>query len=169
MEDLITFEEILRDYYNSDENNFALYVIHRLIPLVNARHQEKIDRLKKTLISIEESAIEAQGEWASVEPPYLPRKGYAAALLKAKPFKPMYHHCTRQQYEQRLLEKGKAAVCSVLRDWVKSQITAVECGIMSFEAVFMPFLLLPQGGRLVDHAATIFEKGILMLEGEHAH
>lgn len=30
----------------------------------------------------------------------------------------------------------------MLRDWVKGQTTAVECGIMSFEAAFMPHMLL---------------------------
>ena len=30
------------------------------------------------------------------------------------------------------------------------QITAVECGIMSFEAAFMPHILLPTGERIID-------------------
>lgn len=41
-------------------------------------------------------------------------------------------------------------MCSVLRDWVKGQVTAVECGIMSFEAAFMPHMLLPTGERVID-------------------
>jgi hypothetical protein len=48
------------------------------------------------------------------------------------------------------LELGKIAVCSVLRDWVKGQITAVECGVMSFEAAFMSHMLLSDGRRVID-------------------
>jgi hypothetical protein len=34
-----------------------------------------------------------------------------------------------------VLRQGHVAVNSILRDWVKGQMTAVECGILSFEAV----------------------------------
>lgn len=36
------------------------------------------------------------------------------------------------------MTQGLSAVNSILRDWVKGQTTAVECGIPSFEAVFLP-------------------------------
>lgn len=76
-------------------------------------------------------------------------KGYAAAWLKAHPYK-YNSRATRQQHEKRALEQGQQSVCSVLRDWVKGQITAIECGVMSFEAAFMPHLLLPTGQRVID-------------------
>ncbi len=56
----------------------------------------------------------------------------------------------RNQYAQKALAQAQASVCSVLRDWVKGQITAVECGIMSFETAFMPHMLLPNGQRVID-------------------
>lgn len=42
---------------------------------------------------------------------------------------------THAQHEERAIAQGLIAVNSILRDWVKGQITAVECGILSFEAV----------------------------------
>lgn len=77
-------------------------------------------------------------------------KGYAAAWLKEHP----YSHRTqgtRAAHEAKALEQAKKSVCSVLRDWVKGQTTAVECGIMSFDAAFMPHMLLPSGQRVVDY------------------
>jgi hypothetical protein len=31
------------------------------------------------------------------------------------------------------------------RDWIKGQITAVECGILSFEGAFLGHIMLPCG------------------------
>ena len=76
-------------------------------------------------------------------------KGYAVAWSKAHPYKHS-HRKTRPQYDQEALKQGQVSVCSVLRDWVKGQITAVECGVMSFEAAFMPHFLLPSGQRVID-------------------
>lgn len=73
-------------------------------------------------------------------------KGYAAAWRKRHP----WTRGSREKHERRALEIGRTAVCSVLRDWIKGQTTAVECGVMSFDAVFMPHMLLPSGQRLVD-------------------
>jgi hypothetical protein len=73
-------------------------------------------------------------------------KGYAAAWSKVHPFT----RGSRTLYDADALALAKRAVCSVLRDWIKGQITAVECGVMSFDAVFMPHMLLPTGERVVD-------------------
>lgn len=66
--------------------------------------------------------------------------GYAAALMKDAP----------RMNKHKATEQAKTSVCSVLRDWTKGQITAVECGMMSFEAAFMPHILLPTGERVLD-------------------
>jgi hypothetical protein len=76
-------------------------------------------------------------------------KGYAAAWMKAHPYK-YSTRGTRQDHEQKALKQAQTSVCSVLRDWVKGQVTAVECGVMSFEAVFMPHMLTNNGSRLID-------------------
>ena len=38
----------------------------------------------------------------------------------------------------------------MLRDWVKAQVTAIESGILSFEAVFMPHMLTADGRTLIE-------------------
>lgn len=48
--------------------------------------------------------------------------------------------------------QARISVCSVLRDWGRAQITAVESGVMSFEAAFMPHMLLKDGRRVIDAA-----------------
>lgn len=73
-------------------------------------------------------------------------RGYAAAWQKAHPRRGM----TLAAYDEKALTLGRRAVCSCLRDWIKGQVTAVECGVMSFGAVFMPHMLLPTGERVID-------------------
>ena len=75
-------------------------------------------------------------------------KGYAVAYMKAHPWK--YGRVTKADHEAKALAQARTSVCSVLRDWVKGQIAAVECGVMSFEAAFMPHMLLPSGERVID-------------------
>lgn len=76
-------------------------------------------------------------------------KGYAAALLKGKR---LGYGADRTRREQKALEQARVSVCSVLRDWVKGQTTAVECGVMSFETAFLPHMLLKDGRRVIDAA-----------------
>lgn len=68
-------------------------------------------------------------------------KGYAQALM---------HNGWRNQAEA--IAQARISVCSVLRDWTKAQITAVEAGVMSFESAFMPHMLLKDGRRVIDAA-----------------
>lgn len=79
-------------------------------------------------------------------------KGYAAAWLKAHPWKGGYgmRSPTREEWHQKALRQAQVSVGCVLRDWVKGQITAVECGVMSFEAAFMPHILLPNGRSVLQ-------------------
>lgn len=77
-------------------------------------------------------------------------KGYASAWLKEHPWR-YSGRTTRADHDKKALAQAQVSVCSVLRDWVKGQVVAVECGIMSFDAAFMPHMLLPSGMRVVDH------------------
>jgi hypothetical protein len=79
-------------------------------------------------------------------------KGYAAAWMKAHPYKGGYSSASRGVWERKALEIGKTAVASVLRDWLKGQCMAIECGVLSFDSVFMAHMLLPDGQRLIDRA-----------------
>jgi len=80
-------------------------------------------------------------------------KGYATAWLKVHPYTGSMPR-TRDQHDQRALAQARISVCSVLRDWVKGQVTAVECGIMSFEEAFMPHMLTSNGQRLIDRVRS---------------
>jgi hypothetical protein len=67
-------------------------------------------------------------------------KGWAQLYLKRNP------HLNAE----RALRQGHVAVNSALRDWVKGQVTMIECGILSFEAVFMPYMLTSDGRTVVE-------------------
>jgi hypothetical protein len=95
-------------------------------------------------------------------------KGWAALYLKAHPYNPSRQRKTRQEHEAQAVDQGLIAINSILRDWVKGQVTAVECGIMSFAAVFMPHMLAPDGRPLIEH---IVSQGLLPAPpaDEHVH
>lgn len=80
-------------------------------------------------------------------------KGYAAAWLKIHPWTCRMRG-SQAQHQTKALAQAKISVCSILRDWIKGQITAVEVGLISFEVVFMPHLLLPDGRRLIDRVQS---------------
>src|SRR5262249_23041961 len=65
---------------------------------------------------------------------------------------------TRQQHEQEALQQRHLAWSSLLRDWIKGQITAVECGILSSEAVFMPHMLTNDGRPLLERVQELLPK-----------
>jgi len=79
-------------------------------------------------------------------------RGYAQAWLKEHPWSS--NRTTLTKHEARALEQAKKSVCSVLRDWVKGQTTAIECGVLSFEAAFMPHMVLSDGRRVLDAAQS---------------
>jgi hypothetical protein len=50
------------------------------------------------------------------------------------------------------IQHAKRAVYSILRDWVKGQTTAIECGVLSFDTAFLPHMVLGDGRRVIDAA-----------------
>jgi hypothetical protein len=48
------------------------------------------------------------------------------------------------------IAQGQIAVFSILRDWIKGQITAVECGILSFQGAFLGQIVLPNGETVLQ-------------------
>lgn len=79
-------------------------------------------------------------------------KGYAAAYLKAHP--PTIYNTDlangrggekTKAAERKALDIASVAVYSILRDWIKGQVTAIETGILSFEGAFLGQILLPGG------------------------
>jgi hypothetical protein len=78
-------------------------------------------------------------------------KGWAALYLKANPYS-VLRRASRAEWERAALDQGLIAVNSILRDWIKGQITAVETGIMSFEAVFFSHMLTRDGRSVLELA-----------------
>lgn len=81
-------------------------------------------------------------------------KGWAAAYLREHPWTAK-RRCTKQEWEAKALRQGMIAVDSILRDWVKGQVTAIETGILSFEAVFLPYMLGSDGRPLYERAQQL--------------
>lgn len=77
-------------------------------------------------------------------------KGYAAAWLREHPYGPRVRS-TLSEHSAKALRIGGVAVYSILRDWMKGQVTAIEIGILTFEAAFLPHILLPNGQTVIDH------------------
>lgn len=76
-------------------------------------------------------------------------KGYAKAWLNEHPFIPHRYRYSKERHEHRALEQAQISVCSVLRDWIKGQITAIEVGILTFDGAFLGQILIPNTGRTV--------------------
>lgn len=78
-------------------------------------------------------------------------KGYAAAWIKEHPWTNRMK-ATKAQHEAKALDVASIAVFSILRDWVKGQIMAIETGVLSFEGAFLGQLMLPNGKTVLEHA-----------------
>lgn len=87
-------------------------------------------------------------------------KGYAAAWLKQNPIA-IYKTdeasgratAKRAAHERKAMDVASVAVYSILRDWIKGQITAIETGILSFEGAFLGQLLLGNGRTVLEHVS----------------
>jgi hypothetical protein len=84
-------------------------------------------------------------------------KGWAQMALKEEPYTSRRRD-SKVEYERKLMAQGLVAVNSILRDWIKGQMTAVECGILSFEAVFLPYMLTNDGRPVMER---IKESGLI--------
>lgn len=80
-------------------------------------------------------------------------KGYAAAWLREHPYSNRTRSA-RADYHMRAMAIGNIAVYSILRDWIKGQVTAVEVGMLSFDAAFLGQILLPNGQTVIERIAA---------------
>jgi hypothetical protein len=76
-------------------------------------------------------------------------KGWAAMWLRKNPYG-VRHRCSRHEWEQKALNQGLIAVNSMMRDWIKGQITAIESGMLAFEEAFLPYMLTADGRTLAE-------------------
>lgn len=80
--------------------------------------------------------------------------GWAALYLKENPWTSR-RRCSKREWEEAAVKQGLVAINSILRDWVKGQVTAVECGLLSFDGVFMPYMLTNDGRPLVERVMSM--------------
>ena len=76
-------------------------------------------------------------------------RGYATAWLKEHPYTNRTR-ATRLEHERKAMEIASTAVYSILRDWIKGQVTAIETGILTFEGAFLGQLLLGNGRTVLE-------------------
>ena len=81
-------------------------------------------------------------------------RGWASAYLRENPWSSRRQY-TREDWEARALEQGMVAVNSILRDWVKGQITAIETGILEFDHVFLPYMLADNGRPVLERLTKL--------------
>lgn len=94
--------------------------------------------------------FEWQGRMVQVKASF---QGYAAAWLKENPYS-YRRHCTKIEHERKATEIASIAVYSVVRDWIKGQVTAIETGILSFEGAFLGQILLANGQTVLEHVSS---------------
>jgi hypothetical protein len=76
--------------------------------------------------------------------------GYAAAWLKEHPWSSRMKR-NKLDHEREAMRVANIAVYSILRDWIKGQVTAIDCGILSFEGAFLGQVMLPSGKTILQH------------------
>lgn len=82
-------------------------------------------------------------------------RGYAAAWLEEHPWKSYaVSKRTKEKHELRAMEQAQVSTCSILRDWLKGQITAIEVGLLTFEGAFLGQIMLPSGKTVLETAET---------------
>ena len=80
-------------------------------------------------------------------------QGWANYYLQAKPWNPHRSRSSEEDFKRRAYKQGNIAINSILRDWVKGQLTAVETGVLTFQDVFLPYMLTASGRTVGELAA----------------
>src|SRR5574337_434863 len=89
-------------------------------------------------------------------------KGYAAAWLREHPYGARTRG-SKAAHEAKALKQAEISVCSILRDWIKGQVMAIETGVLTFEGAFLSQILLSNGETVLE--AAINSKLLPALEG----
>lgn len=79
--------------------------------------------------------------------------GYAAAWLKENPWNSRRNR-TETEWKRKAMAQAQVSTCSILRDWIKGQTTAIEVGLLTFEGAFLGQILLPSGKTVLEHAES---------------
>lgn len=81
-------------------------------------------------------------------------RGYAEMWKRANPYNGRSDKA-RAAWLETAEKRAELAVPSMLRDWIKGQVTAVECGMMPFEQAFITHMLLPDGRPALQELSKI--------------
>lgn len=80
-------------------------------------------------------------------------KGYAAAWLRHHPH--TYRtKCSLAEHQQLALKQANVSVYSILRDWIRGQVTAIEVNMLSFEGAFLGQIMLPSGETVLERVTA---------------
>lgn len=60
----------------------------------------------------------------------------------------------RAQQAEKAPDQAKISGCSILRHWLKSQITAIDVGVVSFDCAFLGQMILQDGRSVLYHAVS---------------
>ncbi len=80
-------------------------------------------------------------------------RGYAAAWLREHPWSNT-SRIGRQAHERRAMAIAGVAVYSILRDWIKAQVTAIAVGMLTFEGAFLGQIMLPNGQTVLERISA---------------
>lgn len=133
-------------YENASSGRRAIEEIQKILKAFGATSVGVMEHYAEGVVLVQ---FEHHGQRVSLK---ASARGYAARWLKANPWNSR-RYSTRPVWEARALEIGNRAVFSILRDWIKGQVAAVECGVMDFEAAFLAQILLPDGRTVREHVA----------------
>lgn len=138
-------------YENSTSGDKAFAEIQKILGRFGCDNYGIMQKTKDqvTLIQFDwrGRTVQVPGHWG----------GYATQWLREHPHTARMRS-TQAEHRQKAMEIAQVAVCSILRDWVKAQVTMVECQMMTLEEVFMPHMLLPDGRRMVEAAQNLLPK-----------
>jgi hypothetical protein len=79
--------------------------------------------------------------------------GYAMAWLKEHPYNSRTRG-TKVEYEKKAKQVASIAVYSILRDWIKGQVMAIETGVLSFDSAFLGQIMLPSGKTVMEQIVS---------------
>jgi hypothetical protein len=134
-------------YENSTSGERALGEIQKILRGFGCnKFGSMVDDVERTILV----QFEYRGRQCSVKASI---NGYAAAWLREHKPKRYSSAADDKAREQKAMQIASVAVYSILRDWIKGQVTAIETGILSFEGAFMGQILLPGGKTIEEYVA----------------
>lgn len=145
-------------YENATSGHKAVEEIRKTLLAFGASSFGVMDNIEKQTVLIQ---FTYNGRNVSVEASIA---GYAARWLREHPYGSRTR-CTLIEHERKAMAQASVSVCSVLRDWIKGQVTAVETQMLSFEGAFLGQIMLPSGESVLERV-TGGDRPMLPAPGE---